>query len=60
MIKKILVSIKEDPNLPKLVNLMEEELKKYEAKVIQLKKWTQIAVLIISIIYNVLVTLGLW
>jgi hypothetical protein len=60
LIKKVLTEIKQDPNLPKLINLMEVELKKYEAKVIWFKKWIQIAVLLASIAYNVLVSLGIW
>ena len=60
ILKDIIEQIQKDPNSQTLSRKLEVELKKTVDLWDTYKRWGTIAVLIASIAYNVLVSLGIW
>jgi hypothetical protein len=59
-IKELLEQIKKDPSMQGVVTFLTTNLEKSEAFTRKWKKYSQYAVLMASIMYNVLQALGIW
>jgi hypothetical protein len=60
LITQLLEQIQKNPSLPVLAEKMEEILKEQQIVWERYKKWSTIIVLILSVTYNILKTIGIW